>query len=244
MSEALFLTASYGRQGLLVVDDNPIIKKTMYPYILCHVMGSVDGRILTGRWSLPFDGKDKGDLMKAYAESGKRLETDAWMFGKNTLVESFFKEKFVDEPRDGGGLVPELPRESYKALRASERLFVVADPDADIRYTASHVRGDDILVILPETAPDTYLAYLRERGISYLFAGLQGDDLPLAMGKLHADFGVRRLSLQGGGIIDGAFLAAGLLSELSLLVYPGLDGSASSPSIFEHVGEPVPPSTG
>ena len=29
----------------------------MYPQIICHVMGSVDGRLLTDRWTVPFNGK-------------------------------------------------------------------------------------------------------------------------------------------------------------------------------------------
>ena len=31
-------------------------------------------------------------------------------------------------------------------------------------------------------------------------------------------------------------LAAGLISELSLVIYPGIDGQASTPSIFEYIG--------
>lgn len=44
------------------------------------------------------------------------------------------------------------------------------------------------------------------------------------------------ISLQGGGIINGAMLAAGLISGLSLVIYPGIDGQASAPSIFEYIG--------
>ena len=51
-----------------------------------------------------------------------------------------------------------------------KNLFVVADPDADILYEASTVRGDNIVTILPETAPALYLEYLQKKGISYLFA--------------------------------------------------------------------------
>ena len=29
----------------------------MYPQIICHVMSSVDGRLLTNRWTEPFNGK-------------------------------------------------------------------------------------------------------------------------------------------------------------------------------------------
>ena len=40
----------------------------------------------------------------------------------------------------------------------------------------------------------------------------------------------------GGGIINGEMLAAGLIDELSLVIYPGIDGLASSPSVFEYLG--------
>ena len=53
------------------------------------------------------------------------------------------------------------------------------------------------------------------------------------MHRLRAEFGIETLSLQGGGIINGAFLKAGLLDELSLLIYPGIDGLSGVPSVFE-----------
>lgn len=56
------------------------------------------------------------------------------------------------------------------------------------------------------------------------------------MHRLRAEFGIETLSLQGGGIINGAFLKAGLLDELSLLIYPGIDGLSGVPSVFEALG--------
>ena len=47
-------------------------------------MGSVDGRLLTDRWTEPFNGKSKGELMGIYAAIGRQLNTDAWMFGKGS----------------------------------------------------------------------------------------------------------------------------------------------------------------
>ena len=135
-------------------------------------------------------------------------------------------------------------RETYVAHRSSDRLFVVADPEANILYESSTVRGDNIIAILPETAPDAYLKELQQRNISYLFAGHDGNNLSLAMRTPGEVFGIKSLSLQGGGIIDGAFLQAGLIDELSLVVYPGIDGSASSPSIFEYIGKDTLPARG
>lgn len=60
------------------------------------------------------------------------------------------------------------------------------------------------------------------------------------MQTLAETFGVESLSLQGGGIIDGAFLQAGLIDELSLVIYPGIDGSADSTSVFHYTGSGNP----
>lgn len=211
----------------------------MNPKIICHIMSSVDGRLLTERWTEPFNGKSKGELMGVYAAIGRKLNADAWMFGKNTLQEGYFPKKF--HTSDKTSLVHPIP---YLAHKTSSRLFVVIDPDADILYESSAVRGDRIVTVLPETAPAAYLEYLQQRDISYLFAGVKGDELNAAMKALAETFGVETLSLQGGGIIDGAFLQAELIDELSLVVYPGIDGSASSPSIFEYIGREQAPARG
>ena len=202
-------------------------------------MGSVDGRLLTERWTEPFNGKSRGELMGIYAAISHQLNTNAWVFGKNTLCEGFFPKKFHAQD-----FTPQAHPAPYVAGRTSSRLFVVADPDADILYDCSTVRGDNIVTILPETAPASYLQHLQKKGISYLFAGEKGDNLHTAMKTLSETFGVKSLSLQGGGIINGSFLQAGLIDELSLVIYPGIDGSATSPSIFEYIGKEQAPAHG
>lgn len=196
-------------------------------------MSSVDGRVDVGRWSEPFGGRSRGELAGVYARLGASLGTDAWMFGLNT-ARAFLPERF-----SGKSLGTTVRREAWRAPRRSERLFVFADPEAGTGYgRVRTVRGDDIAVILPENVTDEYLAHLRSHGVSYLFGGTDGTDLCAAMTMLGSGvFGVRRLSLQGGGIIDGAMLAAGLLDELSLVVYPGIDGLSGAASIFEYTGK-------
>jgi riboflavin biosynthesis pyrimidine reductase len=51
-------------------------------------------------------------------------------------------------------------------------------------------------------------------------------------------FGVKTLFLEGGGITNGLFLKERLIDEISLLVYPAIDGLAGIPSIFESAGKP------
>ena len=158
----------------------------MYPIIICHIMGSVDGRLLTERWTEPFGGKSKGELMRIYSAIGSKLDIDAWMFGKTTLCEAYFPKKYHVKDT-----TPLEHAQFYVARRTSDRLFVVADPDADILYESSSVRGDSIVAILPEKAPAIYLEYLQKKDISYVFAGEKGDDLRVAMQTLAEEFGQR-----------------------------------------------------
>ena len=44
---------------------------------------------------------------------------------------------------------------------------------------------------------------------------------------------MERLLLEGGGGANGAFLRAGLIDELSLILCPVVDGSAGAPSVFD-----------
>lgn len=201
----------------------------MRPEIICHIMSSVDGRLLPSRWTEPFDGTDPSLLFKEYAVIGSQLGTDAWMFGKSTTREVFpykFMPKLTDHPEAG---------RVHIGNRKSSRLFVTVDPDADIFYTSDTLRGDNIVTIVGLNASIDYLAMLEKQGISYIVFR-NPLDLNEAMEVLYDRFGVRRLSLQGGGIIDGAMLACGLIDELSLVVYPGIDGLTTAPSVFEYLG--------
>lgn len=201
----------------------------MKPEIICHIMSSVDGRLLPSRWTAPFDGTDAGKLFAEYAAIGRRLDTDAWMFGKATAREAF-PYKFIPKTsgHPGAGKI-------HIGNRNSSRLFITVDPDADIFYTSDRLRGDNIVTILGTTATDDYLAMLEGKGISYIVLA-DPTALDEAMSALYDIFGVRKISLQGGGIINGAMLAAGLINELSLVIYPGIDGLATAPSIFEYIG--------
>ena len=201
----------------------------MIPKIICHIMSSVDGRILPGRWTQPYDGTSSSVLFKDYAEIGKTLGIDAWMFGKATTKE-VFPYKFMPKTENTAS-----HGKIYIGHRDTSRLFITVDPDADIFYTDSRLRGDNILTVLGPNATVDYLQILEDKGISYI---VLNDPMNLreAMDIIHESFGINKISLQGGGIIDGAMLAAGLLDELSLVIYPGIDGLTTSPSIFEYLG--------
>lgn len=192
-------------------------------------MSSVDGRLLPSRWTLPYDDTDAVELFKEYAAIGSSLSADAWMFGKATTCE-FFPDKFMPQSS-----VHPAAGKVYIGDRTSSRLFITVDPDTEILFTSDKLRGDNIVTIIDTNATTDYLTMLEERDISYIVLH-DATDLYEAMHILSEKFGIKRISLQGGGIINGAMLAAGLIDELSLVIYPGIDGLTTSPSIFEYLG--------
>lgn len=51
--------------------------------------------------------------------------------------------------------------------------------------------------------------------------------------KLYSLFGIEKLMVAGGGVMNWSFLAQGCIDELSLVIAPVADGSTTAVSIFE-----------
>jgi 5-amino-6-(5-phosphoribosylamino)uracil reductase len=56
------------------------------------------------------------------------------------------------------------------------------------------------------------------------------------MEQLASLFGAKRLLLEGGGAINGAFLKHMLIDEFSTLIYPAVDGVAGTQGIVDYHG--------
>lgn len=204
----------------------------MYPRIICHMVSSIDGRLLVDRWTKPALGIAGDVVRRHYEETASRFDADGWIVGRKTM------EEMVEggdvhplEPTGGNG-----PRDTHVADRNGRDIAVSVDPHGKIYYGQDNVGGDHVVAVLGEQVSDDYLAELRKDGVSYLFAGPDGRDLGRALEILGETFGAKTLLLEGGGGINGAFLKAGLIDEISLLIYPGIDGLARIPCIFEYDG--------
>ena len=56
------------------------------------------------------------------------------------------------------------------------------------------------------------------------------------MKQLASRFGAKKLLLEGGGAINGAFLKHMLIDEFSTLIFPAVDGVAGTQSIVDYNG--------
>jgi len=182
---------------------------------------SVDGRTLHSRW------RPKGAAGDLFERVHDRLGGDAWLVGRVTGQE-FAKAKSYPTSAS-----ETFPREPWFACRDAKCYGVVLDAHGKIAWGRSDIGGDPIVVVLCETVRDSHLAGLRGEGISYIFAGKSELDLVLALDILNRELGVTRLLLEGGGGTNGAFLRAGLVDELNLVLCPAVDGARGAPSVFD-----------
>ena len=203
------------------------------PRVICHMMASVDGRIVVDGWPMSPEGR------REYERVHASYEPNGWICGRVTM------EPFA------GGVRPEAevarehaggaPREDFRAPGEHDSFAFAIDPSGRLAWESSDIDGDHVVAILSERVSDEYLAFLRERGVSYLLAGARDVDLALALEKVGARFGVRTLMLEGGGRINGGMLRAGLIDEVSVLVAPVADGRIGTPALFDVDGDGVAP---
>jgi riboflavin biosynthesis pyrimidine reductase len=193
----------------------------MKPYIICHMLSSVDGKI---------DGAALGAVTGKgeYEATGAKLNGDAWICGRTTMQQHFAE----DEPFVSATNTPAGPRPVFVARRAKS-YAVSVDTLGKLRWAGGDLDGDHLICVVSEQAAEEYLAMLREKGISYIVSGKSSVDLADAVNQLGEHFGIRTLLLEGGGHINGAFLQAGLVDEVSLLVVPGIDGRHNIPAVFD-----------
>jgi riboflavin biosynthesis pyrimidine reductase len=188
---------------------------------------SVDGRIVVDGWPDAV----AAAVRREYEQVHAGYEADGWICGRITM-EPFAgatrsDEEIAREPAGGA------PREDFVAPGTHDSVAVAIDPSGRLAWQSNDIDGDHVVAVLSQRVSDDYLAFLRERGVSYLLAGARDVDLRSALEKVGARFGVRTLMLEGGGRINGAMLREGLVDEVSLLVAPVADGRIGTPALFD-----------
>jgi riboflavin biosynthesis pyrimidine reductase len=201
----------------------------MKPYIICHMVTTIDGKILPGRWGRIPGPKDSTTLFETTAAS---FGIGAWLVGTTTMRE------FAGRPQKLGRAPRDFVRGDHIAKPHAKRLAIAADAKGMLRFQESEVEGDHVVLLVTERVTDAYLAHLRNAGVSYLICGRREIDLRLALSKLASGFKLRKLMLQGGGKFNGAMLHAGLIDEISHIVVPVADGGSGITSFFDIPGNP------
>lgn len=203
------------------------------PKVICHMTTSIDGKVTGEFLGMP----ESERATEIYYEINRAYHADAFACGRVTMESSFT-----------GGWMPDLaayqdasvPREDYVADRDAKFFAVAFDRQGRLGWKTPCIVDEDpgydgahIIEVMLEGVSDAYLAYLREVGVSYIFAGKEEMDIPFALEKLRNLFGIETLLLEGGSIINGAFARSGVIDELSLVIAPVTADAEDKPLLMD-----------
>ena len=203
------------------------------PYVICHMLQSIDGKIAGGF----FREKQTLELAKIYSDISKDYNGDAIIYGTTTAQEMFSSSKTAPVLNQNP-----IQKIDYIYKDDKNKWIVVIDPQGQISFDQSvyqnpRLKDKNLIVILTENISSQYLETLKSLNISYLFTGKDEIDLRLALEKLYDLFSIKKLLLQGGGITNTYFIKEDLIDELSLVVSPVVSGEEKQPNIFEDCHE-------
>jgi len=194
----------------------------MKPYVICHMIMSLDGRIVSSQWQLSPEGRSE------YEATAATHQSNAWMCGRVTMAGFANGTPFAPT-----SAAPAISKTDYIATHPQTSFAIALDPAGKLYWARNEIGGDHLITVLTEKVSTDYLAHLRNHDISYLFGGSDRIDLKVILDKLASAFEIKTLLLEGGGKINGSMLRAGLIDELSILIAPFADGSSGSPTLFD-----------
>jgi riboflavin biosynthesis pyrimidine reductase len=201
----------------------------MKPDVIILMESSLDGKLHPSRWTRSPDGERK-NWSAMYERTHESLGGDAWMVGRVTMQEMSKAAAHPPAP------VPPVARPLHVANRDAKSHAIVLDPSGRVHFAGGAVGGDPAIALLGRDVADAHLAELQADGVSYIVADSAEIDLAAILETLNTAFGIRRLLLEGGGAINGSFLAAGLVDEVNILVGPAFDGDVGQQGVVAYPG--------
>ncbi|MDO4838885.1 MAG: dihydrofolate reductase family protein [Clostridia bacterium] len=191
------------------------------PYIICHMMTAVDGRIDCAM-------TEQLPGVQEYYSTLDSFDAPTRVSGRVTAeLEMALPGRFSSK------VSTPLGKEAFHQAATADGYEVVVDTHGSLLWEDQADAPRPVLVLTSEKVSAEYLAYLKEKHISYIACGKEHVDLKRACEILSDDFGVERMAVVGGGHINAGFLAEGLLDEVSILIGAGIDGRGGMSAVFD-----------
>lgn len=195
------------------------------PYIYCHMMESLDGRIECSM----LESLEGGD---EYYKVLENLPTHSTISGKVTakleLASGIYKETSYLPYNKGG----------FKINKVSKKYEIIFDTLGSLLWDNY---PSDLIIVTSKNVSTNYLKYLDNLNISYIISDNEKIDINYTLDILYNNFNIKNLVLVGGGNINATFLNLGLIDEISIILAPGIDGRKNKTALFDGLSEDTLP---
>jgi len=205
-------------------------KKPNRPYIICHMLTSLDGKV-TGNF---LDDKKIEHLIEEYYKIHSEFKANAFACGKNTFLEGFVKDNEIDLAKYSNTKINKNEDYIYEKISDFKFFAVCFDRKGSLAWKENALKvynNSHVIEVMTEQVKEEYLAHLRSIGISYIICGKDDINLEECLEKLRMKFGIKLLLLEGGSLLNGSFMKAGVIDEISL-VQCALTGEKDDKPLF------------
>jgi 2,5-diamino-6-(ribosylamino)-4(3H)-pyrimidinone 5'-phosphate reductase len=109
------------------------------PYVICHMLSSIDGRIVLRDWKL-------SNATREYERTAATFDADAWIIGRISM-----------EPYAGKARVParrnreRIAREDFIAEHDASSYAIAIDPSGKLTWRAGDIDGEHVITIFTES---------------------------------------------------------------------------------------------
>ena len=154
-------------------------------------------------------------------------EPDAMIVGSNTakVGTQFFCEKIPPEDKEDFKK-PDIHPDDTRAY------WMIADSRGTLEGLMHVFRrseySKDIIVLVSEKTPESYINYLKERDYDFIRAGVERVDVRQGLEIAGERYGFKLVVPDSGGILNSILLEQGLVDEISLVLTPEIVGKSGT----------------
>jgi len=185
----------------------------MLPKIIIHNSISIEGSLTNFEPNMGLHYKITG-----------KYKPDAHLIGSNTIKKGI--ELY-------GESIPAEEKKDFEKQQRNKSLpyWVIIDTRGHLKGLLHTCRGfefcKDVIVLVSEKTPKTYLNHLKKRNYDYHVVGKDNVNLKKALDLLSNKYQVKTLLTDTGRILGNLLLNQGVVSEISLLIHPIIVGNKS-----------------
>lgn len=201
------------------------------PYVIIHTLTSLDGRIHAIDLPEFHSAALQYEQLALHADH-QVFNLQGYLNGRVTTDDNttFYRKPDVNESAD------QVPEGVFVAEANAPMYYVSIDPTGRLGWQENFVDygslKSHVVSVLTEKASNAYKDLLRRLNISYIIAGKDALDNALVLHKLATLFGMERVMIGGGGVLNWSYLQDGLVDEVSILMAPITDASSEAPGLF------------
>ncbi len=194
------------------------------PWIILNAAVTADGKIDTSARQGAKISSDR-DWQRV---DRLRAEVDAVMVGGRTLLS--------EDPRlTVKSAKLRQTRKQQDCPENPAKVGIISKASIDPEGKFLQEGGSKVILFTTRQTPEAQIEKLRRQGASVYLSDSRRVDLPNALQILKSE-GIEKVLLEGGGTLNSAMFAAGLIDEVRLYIAPLIFGGADAPTLADGLG--------